>query len=378
MRFILLIALLLSTLEAQPREALLIGNHNYSHISDLNNPINNLKRLKRSLEEVDFNVKIETDLNSENLAHAIERFKTRLAKNPNTIGFLYYTGHGCQVDYQGYLIPTNVDTQKRLKIKYNALSINEMLETLKEAGNRTNLLFLDACRDVPTGTKGGTKGLGRPHEKPIGTLLVYATEAGKVANDNDKFINALIQNIKRPNQSVERLGSNISRAVAKKSGFTQIPEVYAKLLPENLVLKGGVVSPPPAPLPEPEVITPLYSTKGITTVDGLMYQNQLITKKEDKNYKNNKKHGRVQDWKGAIQYCQDLTLGGYSDWRLPNKKELKKLVSKTQYTTAHGDKVYMRQEFAKNLQDGTTFWSSTTYEKDSSNAWLVDFNGGID
>lgn len=160
MRAIILLGVLCSFLFAQPREALLIGNYHYSHISNLDNPSKNLQRLKQSLEDVDFNVKVEKNLNSEKLEHAIEQFKNRLARNSNTIGFLYYTGHGCQVDYQGYLVPTNVDTQKKLKIKYNALNINQMLETLKGARNKVNLLFLDACRDVPTGTKGGTKGLG--------------------------------------------------------------------------------------------------------------------------------------------------------------------------------------------------------------------------
>ncbi len=132
MRAIILLGLLCSLLSAQPREALLIANHKYQHISNLDNPMSNLKRLKKSLEDIDFKVEIATNLNSENLENAIEKFKNRLAKNSNTIGFLYYTGHGCQVDYQGYLIPTNVDTQKKLKIKYNALNINQMLEKLKE------------------------------------------------------------------------------------------------------------------------------------------------------------------------------------------------------------------------------------------------------
>ena len=195
MRLTLILTLMFSFVSAEPREALLIGNYTYSHITNLDNPSSNLKRLKKSLKSLHFNVEVEKNLNSEHLAEAIEQFKNRLAKDSNTTGFLYYTGHGCQLDYQGYLIPTNVDTKKKLKIKYNALNINEMLESLKDAGNKVNLLFLDACRDVPTGARGGTKGLAQPTNNPKGSLVVYATEAGKVANDNAKFINALIETI---------------------------------------------------------------------------------------------------------------------------------------------------------------------------------------
>ncbi len=99
--------------------------------------------------------------------------------------------------------------------------------------------------NIPTGLKGGTKGLGQPVARPKGSLVVYATEAGKVASDNSRFINSLIENISKPNQRIRDIGDNISNDVAKESGYSQIPEVYTKLLP-NMVLKGYT---PPTPQP---------------------------------------------------------------------------------------------------------------------------------
>ncbi|MCP5088816.1 MAG: DUF1566 domain-containing protein [Rhodobacteraceae bacterium] len=32
------------------------------------------------------------------------------------------------------------------------------------------------------------------------------------------------------------------------------------------------------------------------------------------------------DWKTALAYCEDMQLGGHSDWRLPNAKELQSIV----------------------------------------------------
>jgi len=224
---------------------------------------------------------------------------------------------------------------------------------LEGAGNRVNMVFLDACRDVPTGTKGGTKGLGQPVKRPKGSLIVYATEAGKVASDNSKFINSLIENISKPNQQIEVLGSTISRDVAKQSQYHQIPEVYVKLLPENFVLKhGGYVPPvePVVPTPQPHL------TKNIVKIGNLMYENQPFTKR--------------YTWEEAKGYCSGLTFGGYSDWRLPNKSELKKLVTKNQ-----NEGYYIRKEFVKNIQ-GLFNWFWTSTEKNSSYAWLVDFYYG--
>ncbi len=102
MKIVLIISLIFGFLNAQQREALLIGNSNYRYILNLENSSYNLKRLKETLQKLNFDVKIKTDLDSENLEETIDDFASRLSKNSNSIGFFYYTGHGCQVDYQGY------------------------------------------------------------------------------------------------------------------------------------------------------------------------------------------------------------------------------------------------------------------------------------
>jgi hypothetical protein len=62
------------------------------------------------------------------------------------------------------------------------------LYILSEADNKVNMLFLDACRDVPIGAKGGTKGLGQIHTTPKGTLVVYATAAILTLLNQHKFL----------------------------------------------------------------------------------------------------------------------------------------------------------------------------------------------
>jgi len=74
-------------------------------------------------------------------------------------------------------------------------------------------------------------------------------------------------------------------------------------------------------------------------------------------------------WQGAIDYCENLTLGSYEDWRLPNMNELTSLVDDSKFNPSI-DTVFLYT--ASNY-----YWSSTTYANRSSYAWIVLFyNGG--
>ena len=73
-------------------------------------------------------------------------------------------------------------------------------------------------------------------------------------------------------------------------------------------------------------------------------------------------------WQDALVYCQELSLGGKSDWRLPNKNELFSIVDMSRYSSA------ISSVFTNVTSNG--YWSSTSDASDSSYAWIVFFNDG--
>jgi hypothetical protein len=85
-------------------------------------------------------------------------------------------------------------------------------------------------------------------------------------------------------------------------------------------------------------------------------------------YSDNSDTIKQAKWTDAIDYCENLILGGHSDWRLPNKKELLSIVDYGQYNPP------INAVFTKTTSND--YWSSTTPAYYTDYAWVVSFYKG--
>ena len=96
-----------------------------------------------------------------------------------------------------------------------------------------------------------------------------------------------------------------------------------------------------------------------------------------------KDNGKDVSWKGAMKYCRDLRLAGYSDWRLPSIDELQEIYDNSGFNTPHsGDSMPALAGKAKGglMLTGAREWSSTRVLDDRGRntgiAWQYDFPHG--
>lgn len=86
------------------------------------------------------------------------------------------------------------------------------------------------------------------------------------------------------------------------------------------------------------------------------------------NYSDNNNTIPYIHWRQTMTYCNDLTLDGKKDWRLPNINELKTLIVDTQYAPT------IDKEFIHTKSD--SYWSST-HRHEYYYAWVINFSNSI-
>jgi uncharacterized caspase-like protein len=209
----------------EPRLALLIGNGAYRS-QPLDNSVPDVRLMASSLRSVGFEVIALENGNLEQMLKAVNSFSTQLAQRKG-VGLFYFAGHGMQLGGDNFLVPIDSRMTREEEVRARSLNAQEVLDKMRRAGNRLNLVFLDACRDnpFPRSTRSGGNGLARM-DASLGMLIAYATAPGSVAEDgrtgNSPFTRHLATQLREPGQRIEDVLKRVRTAVREETRGRQI------------------------------------------------------------------------------------------------------------------------------------------------------------
>src|SRR6476659_7958496 len=215
------------------RVALVIGNGHYPDASaPLAQPINDARGLTAALRTKGFDVDVVEDATKDDMARAIDRLKAKI--KPDTVVMLFFGGYGVQVGRESFMIPVDAAIWKEADVRRDGVSIESVLEAMKEQGAKAKLVVVDASRRNPYERRFRSFSHGlAPIPPPEHSLVLTSATPGKVADDSrgqySVLVAELLNNLNA--QTGAQTAFNKTRvAISRASEGEQVPAVSSSLL----------------------------------------------------------------------------------------------------------------------------------------------------
>jgi len=218
--------------------ALVIGNGHYPDAGEpLAQPINDARALTHALRRDGFDVDVVEDATKDDMSRAIERLKSRIKRD--SVVMLFFGGYGVQAGRESYMIPVDATIWKESDVRREGVSIEGVLDVMKDQGARAKLVVLDASRRNPYERRfrAFSHGLA-PIAAPDNALILSSATPGKVADDskgqNSVLISELLNHLNAQGNGkqsgAEALFNQTRVAISRASDGEQVPSVSSSLL----------------------------------------------------------------------------------------------------------------------------------------------------
>jgi uncharacterized caspase-like protein len=215
------------------RIALVIGNGHYPDATaPLSQPINDARALTATLRRNGFDVDVVEDASKDDMRRAVGRLKSKIT--PDSVVMLFFGGYGVQVGRESYMIPVDAAIWREADVRRDGLSIENVLETMKEQGARAKLAVIDASRRNPYERRfrAFSHGLA-PIAAPDNALILSSATPGKVADDStgqhSVLMTELLNNLDAQ-AGVETVFHKTRVAISRASDGEQVPAVSSSLV----------------------------------------------------------------------------------------------------------------------------------------------------
>jgi len=216
------------------RLALVIGNGHYPDASEaLDQPINDARALSGALRRDGFDVDVVEDATRDDMARAIERLKSKIKHD--SVVMLFFGGYGVQASGESYMIPVDATIWKENDVRREGISVESVLDVMKEKGARAKLVVIDASRRNPYERRFRSFSHGlAPINAPDNALILTSATPGKVTEDSKStdsvLVSELLNHINSHSVGAEAAFNKTRVAISKASEGEQVPSVSSSLL----------------------------------------------------------------------------------------------------------------------------------------------------
>ena len=148
---------------------------------------------------------------------------------------LFFGGYGVQAGRESYMIPVDAAIWKESDVRREGVSIESVLEVMKEQGARAKLVVIDASRRNPYERRfrAFSHGLA-PITAPDNALILSSATPGQVADDSSGqysvLMAELLNNLNAQPTGVEAAFNKTRVAISRASDGEQVPSVSSSLL----------------------------------------------------------------------------------------------------------------------------------------------------
>jgi uncharacterized caspase-like protein len=215
------------------RLALVIGNGHYPDASaPLTQPINDARALAAALRRDGFEVDMVEDASRDDMTRAVTRLKSRI--RPDSTVMLFFGGYGVQSGRESYMIPVDAAIWREVDVRRQGVSVESVLDVMKQQGARAKLVVVDASRRNPYERRfrAFSHGLA-PISAPDNALILSSAMPGQVVHDSrgqySVLMTELLDNL-GSKTGIEAAFNNTRAAIARSSDGEQVPAVSSSLL----------------------------------------------------------------------------------------------------------------------------------------------------
>ncbi|MBJ7404139.1 MAG: caspase family protein [Bradyrhizobium sp.] len=215
------------------RLALVIGNGHYPDASaPLTQSINDARALSSSLRKNGFDVDMVEDATRDDMVRAVNRLKSRITRD--SVVMLFFGGYGVQAGRESYMLPVDAVIWKERDVRRQGVSIEGVLEMMKEQGAKAKLVVVDASRRNPYERRFRSYSHGlAPISASDNALILTSASPGKVVDDvkgeHSVLVSEFLANLGKSG-SAESVFNKTRLAISRASEGDQVPTVSSSLL----------------------------------------------------------------------------------------------------------------------------------------------------